>query len=921
MEHKQVIKRIAESILSELEYFRLNISPHSDNRRDVLANPESSLTGSTQGLQELGRVNAAILQTNAQLQKEPFIAYVKAEVDGEIRIIYICREYVPRSGPQDKSTTMFASYKASYGQIVEQDVNTSFELQTPDRNRPVKRIKVLEKDLFKPVRQAHSYDAISNQFFLDAGIYSIGSLRQFIDDYFNIETRDRDRTATLSLEEIEASLRKALEQELTVKEGLAREIRSRIALRDQPTLDAVQGNIFRLPVSMQLIITGAPGTGKTTTLIKRIAQKSNPSLMTPSEKEGFSEDELEEFFSIDRWVMYAPTELLKIYLKEAFVIEGIPASDKRIRIWNDERTRISREVLKFSRIGDKGYFGRTTKQILTVSNNTELMKFATQFDDFYCNFIVDRFEKSLSTLEVNNSTPQLVNAFQKVSQQLADVDPSNLRKRIFYLVEKLFENRDTFNELSKELDEEIDNNVRKVTGLRDEIFQVVFETMQNYTKQSDGMSEQNIEEPEEEDQFEELTPIDPETPDYRLIANRQIRKTLVWYSQRLATKQKITEDTLNYRIINLLSENLPGIDYLTQLGKKIIDRKVANVLTRGYSNLLDRIPFYYQRFRLSLLSQEQIYFSTSVEKNIRDKSIDDNEYDLIMYTMLRNARVIIDRNKKWIKGNSGLSLLENIKSEYVTQIAVDEATDFSSLQLGAMFYLAHPQFKSVTFSGDLMQRLTSIGITSWDDLSFISDSFITHNVTTVYRQSRKLLGIASKLYEHFIGMAPSFISAFQESESDPDPLKYSSGNNIEDLSEWIALRIIEIYRINDTLPSIAVFVPEEDQIDNIYNILSSSLMNHSIEVEACSRGKILSTEGKVRIFSVRYIKGLEFESVFFVNLDQLSPEMATLIDKYLYVGLTRAASFLAITYAENFPEKIRFIEDDFLTGDWGRLVT
>lgn len=366
MEHKQVIKRIAESILSELEYFSENINPHRINRGDVLAYPESALTGGAQGLQELGRVNAAMSQTNAQLQKEPFIAYVKAEVDGEIRFVYICREYIPKSGPQDKSTTMFASYKAPFGQIVEQDVNTSFELQTPDRNRPVKRIKVLEKDLFKPVHQAHSWDAMSNQIFLDLGTYSIESLRQFIDDYLNIESRNRDRTATLSIEEIEASLRKALEQELTVKEGLAREIRSKIALRDQPTLDTVQGSIFRLPVSIQLIITGAPGTGKTTTLIKRIAQKSNPSLMTPSEIEGFSEDEVEEFFSDDRWVMYTPTELLKIYLKEAFAIEGIPASDKRIRIWNEERIRISRDVLKFSRVGDKGYFARITTPILTV---------------------------------------------------------------------------------------------------------------------------------------------------------------------------------------------------------------------------------------------------------------------------------------------------------------------------------------------------------------------------------------------------------------------------------------------------------------------------------------------------------------------------------------------------------------------------
>jgi len=35
------------------------------------------------------------------------------------------------------------------------------------------------------------------------------------------------------------------------------------------------------------------------------------------------------------WVMFTPTELLKLYVKEAFNREGIPAPDDRISTWSD----------------------------------------------------------------------------------------------------------------------------------------------------------------------------------------------------------------------------------------------------------------------------------------------------------------------------------------------------------------------------------------------------------------------------------------------------------------------------------------------------------------------------------------------------------------------------------------------------------
>ena len=49
------------------------------------------------------------------------------------------------------------------------------------------------------------------------------------------------------------------------------------------------------------------------------------------------------------------------------------------------------------------------------------------------------------------------------------------------------------------------------------------------------------------------------------------------------------------------------------------------------------------------------------------------------------------------------------------------------------------------------------------------------------------------------------------------------------------------------------------------------------------------------VFDVQHIKGLEFEAVFFVSVDELALRQPELFDKYLYVGSTRAATYLGLT--------------------------
>ena len=67
--------------------------------------------------------------------------------------------------------------------------------------------------------------------------------------------------------------------------------------------------------------------------------------------------------------------------------------------------------------------------------------------------------------------------------------------------------------------------------------------------------------------------------------------------------------------------------------------------------------------------------------------------------------------------------------------------------------------------------------------------------------------------------------------------------------------------------------------------------------------------------AIQHIKGLEFEAVFFIGIDQLAELHPALFDKYLYVGTTRAATYLGVTCEGSLPSAIESLRAHFRQ-DW-----
>lgn len=136
-------------------------------------------------------------------------------------------------------------------------------------------------------------------------------------------------------------------------------------------------------------------------------------------------------------------------------------------------------------------------------------------------------------------------------------------------------------------------------------------------------------------------------------------------------------------------------------------------------------------------------------------------------------------------------------------------------------------------------------------------------------------------------------------------------NDPSRIAAWLAQRIIEIETFVRELPSIAVVVNSEPEVRPVAAALGEALIEHNIRVIPCPDGQVRGRESAVRVFNVQHIKGLEFEAVFFVGVDTLAEHQPSLFDKYIYVGATRAATYLGMTCEQSLPTRIEALREQF----------
>lgn len=243
-------------------------------------------------------------------------------------------------------------------------------------------------------------------------------------------------------------------------------------------------------------------------------------------------------------------------------------------------------------------------------------------------------------------------------------------------------------------------------------------------------------------------------------------------------------------------------------------------------------------------------------------------------------------------------------------IGIDEATDFSECDIYAMQSLLYNEYNSLTLCGDLMQRLTPTGITSWNRIAPILNNMKVVEMKTSYRQSISLLNVAKELYKDTIGEEPNY-NAYMKSKKVPLPLAFVSPDEATKIN-WIEKRISEVYiAYGKRLPSIAIFLNNKSDIPTFVEALRNTdfIYDAGIEIVDGSEGNVLASSNQIRIYPIDVVKGMEFDVVFFHNIDNSKVD-SDLIKRYIYVGVSRAAFFLGVTFTteENNEAVLKYFE-------------
>ncbi len=248
---------------------------------------------------------------------------------------------------------------------------------------------------------------------------------------------------------------------------------------------------------------------------------------------------------------------------------------------------------------------------------------------------------------------------------------------------------------------------------------------------------------------------------------------------------------------------------------------------------------------------------------------------------------------------------------------MDEATDFSPVQLACMSALTHPTTRSFFACGDFNQRLTTWGTRSPEDVQWIMPGLEFQEVNIAYRQTRQLNALARGIVTAVGGNNPIVELPKNVDNEGVAPTLLEEAGDLTTLTRWLADRLAEIERFlqGKPMPSTAIFVNSEEDVAPLAERLDRILVDNNLRVVACSQGEIVGQDTDIRVFDIQHIKGLEFEAVFFVGVDGLAEKHPSLFDKYLYVGATRAATYLGLTCNQKLPNVIESLRPQFTT-DW-----
>ncbi len=840
-------------------------------------------------LQQLRAIREEEQRALAHLQREPAIARVAVVENGDrAQVIYFARVTPPSTGNGD---VLHVSYHAPIGRLAALPVGDEYELRAPGGSR---LFEVMSRSTLKPLVSFGSWDSKDSQFYgADGKAHTVASLRAYL--------------ASLGPAEIDLleSMLKQDRDDGLVFEGVRRAVIEKMGLRDRPLLDQFQDEVFRLPLSSRLALLGPPGSGKTTTLIKRLGLKLDMEWLEEDERRAIGRSVGGERGHEQSWLMFTPSDLLKQYVKEAFNRERIPAPDHNIQTWDDFRLDTARN--KFSILRTATGTGAVLRPGLdnlsaqAISRQEEwFQEFeAAQASEFWAGMTASA---DLLAKQERDDISRVGRSLVSIVERRDEAAPAATLVAIDALAPTLVA-------LARDLDDSIEADLRRAfsreLSSRRELLDELLAFVENLDEPGDDAEDLDGDDSEADDEEEASRQIGGREKAFGAFV-AAIRA----HARALATGRKLAEGSRNGRVVAWMGPRVPPADELRRIGGEALALSALRRFANPARAYIARMPARYRRYR------RRKEASGWYERPVGARDMSPIEVDAVILAMLRAANELL-RHAEFARRveEPRMGVLRTARDLLRSQVVVDEATDFGPIQLACMWMLCDPATQSFLACGDFNQRVTRWGSRSEGQLKWAVPGLDIREMAISYRHSRQLNDLASSLSQVSGGAStPAGLPVNVDNEGVMPVL--ATGLVGSHLAAWLAERIAEVESLTGRLPSIAVLVNDEEQVIPLAAELDTALASSNIRCEPCPGGLARGQDNDVRVFDIRHIKGLEFEAVFFVGVDELARREPDLFDKFLYVGATRAATYLGLTCAgQELPPTLTAIENLFAS-DW-----
>ncbi len=706
--------------------------------------------------------------------------------------------------------------------------------------------------------------------------------------------------------------RKLVEMELVALsdkyKNAAKYIRRQASLRLNPNLSDEQENIKRSHVldGTTIVINGGPGTGKTTTLIQRlkllISQSDLIDYRENNENCQLTDEQIRIASDPERnWIFFSPTELLRQFMRDNMNYEGLTDTNRKTVVWFDYlRKTLVRDKYKFAGEDYPFDFAKASMNERPIYNGSHV----ALINRFIREYIMEMKKKLQIVAEIDTSGFKWKQIGKRISDVCKGADKvviaTSSLVRLMLELDKLHEMEmpagipsakevvEKYKELMQYYSTKFFAEWRKDVAFYNDLIEMA------KTWKNNNLTEEEEEEVAEMDEEDVLAGVEN-----KLLTTL---KTLIKRMALHSIDSKITIGGRTKQLYEKVGSRMQITDFSDLAEYAYFMQYFYPVIHNYEGYLLSKITSVYKNFRREALKSNMAGWNRPLLRQIveegKNRPLCQQEQALLIgfiNNLILSIRSVSVRRFDSLKHKYALAYKDVCRPV----IGVDEATDYTLVDYYAINSLRHYKVSSFTLTGDMMQGLRADGITNWMDLQRpnIFSNVEIMNLTMSYRQSPKLMRLADAIYERTMGKPSPYRCSMEQEKDCPNPLIFESTDE-EEKAEWIAGRVLEVKAKYGFVPSIAVFVADKNDASQLETILKDDgrLENNGIDVKDCCAGDNLSASDMLRIFPLDKVKGMEFEVVFFHNIDKV--KATKLISRYLYVGLSRATFFMGVTASD-----------------------